>query len=69
MAGDNEQACNRAQQDVNPSTRQVRPPSGVSEKPSEGPAPFWITFIVVLNVLIFVGFGYALWNDRNWDLE
>ena len=69
MAGDNEQACNRDQQNVNPSTRQVRRPSGVNEKLSEGPAPFWKTLIVIVNVLIFVGFGYVLWDDMNWNLE
>jgi hypothetical protein len=41
----------------------------VNEKLSEGPSSLWMAAVVILNVVIFAGFGYVLWTDIDWGFE
>ena len=54
---------------MNPLRARYTLQSGVNEKLSEGPSSFWMAAVVILNVVIFAGFGYVLWTDIDWDLE
>jgi len=53
---------------MKPSTRRELPLSRANKELPEGPNRLWLTIILILNILIFTGFGYMIW-DMTWDFE
>ena len=78
MADDNEQPSDhgtrqtndhtpglRDERNAEPLTRRERP---LSRAEKRGPNPFWVTVVVLLNVLILAVLGYMIW-EMIWDIE
>jgi len=53
----------RDERNVKPSKRRERALLRAEKKLPERPDLFWVTVVVLLNILVFTGLGYMLWTS------